>query len=410
MKKFLYFSIFLLVFQISFSQDFLLVKIEGEITFSKKELIKDAISFAEKNNYQGIILTIDSNGGDFDSTLEIIKLIDRSKVPIISFVYPKGATAWSAAIFILISSHVAVMSENSIIGSAQPIIISSEGIKAINESKIINAIIALIEERARIYNRNYTIVKEFIISNLNLNAEQAKNLNVIDFIANDFNELLEKLNDYKIKNFKFETKNSKVVDFSNVRFKFLDIISNKAIASIMLIIGIYILIFGLSNPGYFSEVVGAVLIILALLNLGLNINVASLIFIIIGATLIIYEVFFAVTFGTLAILGLILVSMGSLMISEFSISNLEIFLPLIISLSIFFSIIFIKVVKVRKARPFHSPIGKTGIAIENIYPKKIGYIKIEGELWKAKSKKRIRKNEKIIVIDKEDSTLIVDRI
>ncbi|MFH8038986.1 MAG: ATP-dependent Clp protease proteolytic subunit, partial [Candidatus Aenigmatarchaeota archaeon] len=251
MKK-LTFLIFLIFISYSFSSNFLVIKIDKEISFSTKEYVKNALEKAKNKNFDALIILIDTPGGNFEATFEIIKMIDRSEIPVISFVYPKGAVAWSAGTFVLLSSHLAIMSNHSLVGSAQPIIISEEGIKGINESKIINAIVSLLEERMKMYNRNYSLVKLFVLENLNLNAEEALKLNAIDLIANSLEELLNKIDGKTIGNKLIDTKNYKIEEFGGIKFDLLEKFSQPLISSILLIIGIYALIFGLTNPGYFA--------------------------------------------------------------------------------------------------------------------------------------------------------------
>jgi len=408
MKK-LFLLIFLLFFiSFGFSSKILLVKINNEITFSTRNIIKEAISFAEKNNFDFILITLDTPGGNSDATLDLVKIIDRSNVPIICFVYPDGSTAWSAGTFILLSCHIAAMTNHSLIGSAQPLLISESGFKTINESKIINALVAFLEERAKMYGRNDSIIKSFIVENINLNGLEAKKLNVIDFLASDIDDLLKQLDGVKVKGKILDTKNYTIEEFKGIRFDLLNVFSNRIVSSIILIIGIYALIFGLSNPGYFAELVGASLILLGLIGLGFEVNTISLILIIVGAALVIYEVFSAATLGVFGILGIILVTIGSILISPLS---FEYIFPISIFASIssiFFFFIMIAILRARRKRPFQEIIGKRGVAVEKISKNKVGYVKIEGELWRAVSEKTIRKNKKIVVVGKRDSLLIVE--
>ncbi|MCS7123494.1 MAG: NfeD family protein [Candidatus Aenigmarchaeota archaeon] len=409
MKKLLLFLFFL---QISFSSQFLIAEINKEISFSTTLYIKSALEKAEKENFDALILTIDTPGGNLEATLEIIKTIDRSKIPIISFVYPKGAVAWSAGTFILLSSHLAVMSNNSLIGSAQPIIITEEGIRGINESKIINSIVSLLEERMRMYNRNYSLVKYFVIENLNLNAEKALELKVIDLIANSIEELLEKIDGKVIGSKIITTKTYRIEKFEHFKFEFLNILSSPIVYSMLLIIGIYALIFGFSNPGYFSEIVGSILIILGLIGIGFEVNLLSIILIVIGAIMVVYELFFVISLGAFGIIGIILIVIGIVLLSPFVFYSFENFITLA-SFSVISSIIFVllvlSIIKVRKKKPFHEIIGKTGVALDNIGNKKEGYIKIEGEMWRAIGKRKIKKGEKVIVVGKKDNLFIVEK-
>ncbi|MEM5811766.1 MAG: NfeD family protein [Candidatus Aenigmatarchaeota archaeon] len=411
MKK-LTFLIFLIFISYSFSSNFLVIKIDKEISFSTKEYVKNALEKAKNKNFDALIILIDTPGGNFEATFEIIKMIDRSEIPVISFVYPKGAVAWSAGTFVLLSSHLAIMSNHSLVGSAQPIIISEEGIKGINESKIINAIVSLLEERMKMYNRNYSLVKLFVLENLNLNAEEALKLNAIDLIANSLEELLNKIDGKIIGNKIIDTKNYKIEEFGGIKFDLLEKFSQPLISSILLIIGIYALIFGLTNPGYFAEIIGGILIILSLIGFGFEINSISIILIIIGIALILYEIFFTVSFGAFCIVGIILVSLGVILSSPLNFSKIENLIALVVISSIssiFFILITASIIKTKRREPFQKMIGKIGIALDNLSENKEGYIKVEGELWKAMGKREIKKNEKVVIIEKRDNLFLVEK-
>ena len=119
----------------------LVVEVAEIIDQATVELITEAINEAERINAEALVILLDTPGGGADQTFEIGDLIIDSTTPIIGYVYPKGATAWSAGTFILMSSHFAAMAPNTIIGSAQPIEISVEGTRLINDSKRINALV-----------------------------------------------------------------------------------------------------------------------------------------------------------------------------------------------------------------------------------------------------------------------------
>ncbi|RUM36463.1 MAG: nodulation protein NfeD, partial [Desulfobulbus sp.] len=83
---------------------------------------------------KAILITIDTPGGGLEETEQIVKLIEGCKKLTIGFVYPKGATAWSAGVFVLLSTDIAAMQQSTVIGSCQPVEITSSGVKPVNES------------------------------------------------------------------------------------------------------------------------------------------------------------------------------------------------------------------------------------------------------------------------------------
>ncbi len=154
------------------------LEINGTIGFSTVDYVRDGLNYARQSNAQSITILLDTPGGSLDATFEIVKLIDRSDIPIITFVYPQGATGWSAGVFILLSSHVAAMAPGTVIGSSQPR--AFPGGEPISDPKIVNALTEFLAERARLHGRNETAAAMFVTKNLNLGAEQAERFGVIE--------------------------------------------------------------------------------------------------------------------------------------------------------------------------------------------------------------------------------------
>ena len=183
LKSYLFILFLLLFLSISCSasenSSVLLVEINGTIDQSTVEILKEAMQQAKNENSEVIILLLNTPGGGLSETFEIAEMINTSQIPVVGFVYPTGSAAWSAGTFILMSTHIAAMSDYTIIGSAQPVEITFEGTKLVNDSKTINALVKLIETRAEMYGRNQTTAGKFITENLDLNSTMAKEYGVI---------------------------------------------------------------------------------------------------------------------------------------------------------------------------------------------------------------------------------------
>ena len=423
MKSKIFFFLIFIFLPLIKASEVVVVNFNGMITHANFEILKDAINFAKERNACCIIILLDTYGGRLDSTFEIIKLIDRSEIPIISYVYPKGATAWSAGTLILVSSHIAAMSENTVIGSSQPV---SNG-EVINQSKILNAIISFVKTRMQNYGRNESLAEEFVIRNLNLNEKEALEIGAIDLIAKDIDDLLLKLDGKVVKiserEIVLKTKSAKITYFNySAKHHLMKIISDPIIASLLILIGIYAIIFGISSPGVFSEIIGVVLIILGLIGLGYDINLLSAFLIVFGTILLLYEIF-TPGFGFFGIVGIISIIIGISMLPTFNMEKyfvdssetrreilMKLTLPSII-ISAFFVLIIYKAIESRLKEPFFKGLEeKEGIATENFGKRKIGWIKIEGELWQAKSSEKIRKGERVRVISKEGPILVVEKV
>ncbi|MGP3704209.1 MAG: NfeD family protein [Candidatus Bathyarchaeota archaeon] len=400
----------------------LLVKLEGTISTMSSELLKEALGYAEKHSYP-VILTLNTPGGSLDATFKIVELIENSKVPVIGYVYPKGATAWSAGTYILFSTHVACMAPNTIIGSCQPVSMGFGVAQPINDTKTINALEAFLVERAKMHGRNETIAKLCIRENLNLDAEDAEKYGAVEFISQSIEDLKEKVHGLTVNTasgkFTIISKNVEVVEWSpSIRLQILKTISEPMIAFFMFMIGLYALLFGLASPGVGGEVVGGILLLLGLIGLGIlgDINIGALILIVLGAILLLYELF-TPGFGIIGGSGIVSLLIGSMLIMprEWFISpewlNALILAIMIVPLTVgaFFIFASYKVLKLRRKPPLVSGMFKGyGEVIEEITPEKTGFIIYQGEYWKAKSSKKIGKGEKVIIIGKEGPVLVVE--
>jgi membrane-bound serine protease (ClpP class) len=167
-----------------------LVEITDTIDQSTVEIISDSLKQAQSVDASAMILLLNTPGGGLDETFQIAEMIKQSDIPVIGYVFPSGAAAWSAGTFILLSTPLAAMANHTIIGSCQPLETSIEGTRFINDSKIINALVEWLQERALMYGRNETLAKLFITQNKNVNATIAKQSNIIEIVSPTIQSLL----------------------------------------------------------------------------------------------------------------------------------------------------------------------------------------------------------------------------
>ena len=386
------------------------------------ELFKEALTYAEESNGP-LILLLNTPGGSLDATFEIIKLIESSEVPVIVYVYPSGATAWSAGTYILFSTHIAAMAPHTIIGSCQPIALSFSGGQPVNDTKTINALTAFLVERAKMHDRNETVAKLCVQENLNLDSEEAKKWGVIEFIANSVDDLKIKIDGLTVLtasgNFTIRSKDADTINWSpSIRIRVLKTLSEPMIAFFMLMVGLYLLIFGLTSPGVGGEVVGGILLLLGLIGLGMikDVNFGALLLIALGAILLLYELF-TPGFGIVGGSGLVCTLIGSLLLfpREWAISHEWITTLYLASITIplllggFFIFAAYKVIKARRKPPFFKHVikGEEAVVVDEITPEKPGFIIYKGEYWKARSDTVIKQNENVIIVGKEGPILIV---
>ncbi|HPJ30014.1 MAG TPA: nodulation protein NfeD, partial [Methanothrix sp.] len=265
----------------------MVVALDDAITPASDDIVAEAILEAEGRGCQALVITLDTPGGGLAETKEITSMIERTSLPVIGYVYPSGATAWSAGTIILLSSDIAAMVPGTIIGSAQPVQIGPTGTEPVNDTKVINAVVALAEEKARSKGRNTTAAREFVLSNLNLNAEDALSYGVIEVVSPSLESLMEEVDGMEAKNRTLATSGAEIVRFEPaLRLRVLAVLSDPLLAGLLLIVGLYALIFGLSNPGLGAELVGVMTLALGLIGLGFSVNLGALFLIILGLVLL----------------------------------------------------------------------------------------------------------------------------
>lgn len=402
------------------SSPVLALQINDAITPASDDIVQAAVKEAEAGDYQALILFLDTPGGGLAETTSIIKQIEETRLPVIGYVFPEGATAWSAGTLILQGSDLAAMAPHTIIGSAQPVQLSPlGGTEPINDSKTTNAIVALIEEKARMHGRNTTAAKEFVVSNLNLNADDAKKYGVVEYISPTPEDLLNQINGSKVKKITLNTSGSEVDYFEPpLNLQFLKILSDPTIAGLLMLVGLYSLIFGLSSPGVGAEAFGVVALAMGLIGLGFNVNLGAIFLLLLGVGLILAELH-SHSFGILAVAGLICVVVGSILFVPTSFPQwyvpgsyqqsmaLAIILPSLI-LGGFLAFAIYKVAQARFAPPvLGQVIGEEAEVLDRLDPG--GYVLFKGEYWQAEADETVDKGEKVMIVAKDGSKLLVRR-
>ena len=404
------------------------LRIEGTITEGTSLEVVEGLREAEEMGVEAVLVELDTPGGLVDSTLKITEAILNSELPVITYVTPKGAIAASAGSFILVSGNIAAMAPGTTTGAAMPVEIGMEGRKPADE-KTIKFYAGHVESIAASRGRNATQAKRFVTENDVLNENTALERGIIDLIAEDETELLNKVDGMTVKigteNRTLATKNASLyIKEKSVRSYLLETLSNPQIAFILLMVGMYGLIFGFMSPGtYVPEMIGAICLILSLYGMGLfEVNMFGVLLIIIAVILFIAEAL-TPTFGILTTGGAVCLIIGALILpkepflfnpqSEWFEGFLLTIIGVVVATAVFFFFAIGAVLKVRKRRAkvgAEELIGKVTRAETEINEDK-GTIKIRGEIWNARTldEEKIKEREKVEIVDREGLTLIVKR-
>jgi membrane-bound serine protease (ClpP class) len=397
----------------------LVLRISEAITPASDNIITSAIAKAENENFDALIISLDTPGGGLEETQTIIENIGNTTVPVIGYV-PEGGKAWSAGTLILLGTDIAAMAPFTVIGSAQPVQISAEGTKPIEDEKVINALVKFSVATASKHGRNETFAEEVITKNKNLDAQEALKAGVIEYVAPSIPDLLTQINGKVVKGKVLGTENASIEYYEPpLSLSFLGLISNPIISSLLMTIGLYGIIFGISNPGAGGEVFGLIAIVLGLIGTGFNVNVGALFLILVGIGLLILEIKIP-GFGIFGFAGLLSLIIGSILLipmggeniytPEFrSLLTLTVVAPTIV-FGLFLVFAIYKVTEVRKKKPvIGSIIGDTARTIDPLGPGKSGFVRYNGEYWQAKSEEEIEAKEEVEIIGKEKEMLLVKR-
>ncbi|MCK4307025.1 nodulation protein NfeD, partial [candidate division WOR-3 bacterium] len=297
-----------------------IAKVSGVIHPPTAEYTLKAIKQAEEDGAECLIIELDTPGGLDESMREITKAVLNAKVPVIVYVYPSGARCASAGVFILLSSHIAAMTPGTNIGAAHPVAMGGGKMDETMKAKVENDAVAYIKSIAKKRGKNEEWAENAVRKSVSVTADEALELGVIDMIAENLEELLDKLDSLEVElesgtrvlNTKGES--TKEIKWS-FKEKFFSKIANPTIAYMLLMIGMWGIILEFSHPGTFIPgVVGGISLILAFYSFQiLPINYAGVGLIILGFILFIMEAL-TPTYGPLAIGGVISLALGSLML------------------------------------------------------------------------------------------------
>ncbi|WP_237067355.1 NfeD family protein [Microbulbifer guangxiensis] len=354
--------------------------IDGAIGPATTDYLERAMEEAEEQGARLFILQVDTPGGLDAATRDIIQNILASDIPVATLVYPAGSRAASAGTYILYASHVAAMAPSTTLGAATPVQMggapgqqppgqqppgqqpdssgsegggsdksksddgnsdtgdkangSSEAPKpgSAMERKVINDSVAYIRGLANRYGRNADWAEKAVREAATLTAREALEENVIDIVAKDPADLVKQVAGRKVQLESGEVAVQEDIaelpirDYEpDWRNELLALITNPQVAYILLLVGIYGLIFEGYNPGALVPgIVGVICLLLAFYALQvLPINYAGLALIIVGALLIVAEVFMP-SFGALGIGGVIAMVIGSVMLIDSDVPGMQV--------------------------------------------------------------------------------------
>lgn len=388
---------FLSVFLFSQAQTVVSIHVNGTINPASAAFINKSIVKAERDNAECVIIHLNTPGGLLKSTRQIVADILESPVPVVVFVFPGGAHAGSAGVFITMAAHIAAMAPGTNIGAAHPV--SMQGpMDTIMNDKTTNDAAAFIRTIAEKRNRNMEWPEEAVRKSVSITEKEALQKNVIDIIASNDRELLSKINGKKISVSSgskiLRTENAKVATLGmSMKEKFLNILSDPNIAYILMMLGFYGLLFELYSPGaIFPGIIGGICLILAFYAMHtLPVNYAGLALIIFGIILLLLEIK-VTSYGMLAIGGIVCLLLGSffLLDTDSALEFINISWTVIIATTAVSAAFFLFVawmgLRAQSMKPVSGKdglIGLSGQTLTDLNPS--GMVRVHGEVWNAET-------------------------
>lgn len=399
----------------SMAQDIARVRVEMPIGPIAQRVIERAVDRAENENRELLIIELDTPGGLDKSMRGICKKLLNADIPVVVYVYPSGARAASAGLFIAYSANIIAMAPGTNIGAAHVVSMGSE-MDSVMTEKVQNDAVAYITSIAKRRHRNITWAESAIRESKSIDAEQALDSNVINILAKDTDDLLEQIDGTVVEMaagpVTLETKDEDVDEYPiGFKDRFLRIVTDPSVAFILFNLGWLGLMVELYNPGaVFPGVVGGISLILAFFAFQqLPINYAGLGLIILAAVFFILEVK-VVSHGVLAIGGVVSMLLGSFLLIDspqpyLQISKVVIFTTVGVA-TLFFLFIIRFAVRAHQKKVITGQEGLVGATGE---VRREGMAFVEGELWRFDCDEELKVGDKVEVIEVKNMRLKIKK-
>ena len=369
------------------------LQIDGAVTPIMLSYIERGIRTADDDGAEALILQINTPGGQLDLMNKIVQALLSSDVPVVVYVSPSGSYAASAGTLITLAGHVAAMAPGTTIGAASPVGSEGEDLGETMEAKAMEEVSAQARALTKRRGEKAMAWAESAIREAKAaTAEEALELGVIDFIAQDLDELMAKLDGFRTtangREVVLHTEGAVVQELPmNFAEQFLHIITNPTVAYILLTLGANAILYELSSPGgYVAGIVGVICLVLSFYALGvLPVNYAGLLFIGLAFILFIVDIK-APTHGALTVGGIVSLVAGGLVLFNSPLYRVSIaaVVGVATATGLFFAFAVAKAVKAQSNPITTGREALAGLAAEaqtDLSPE--GTVFLKGELWDA---------------------------
>jgi membrane-bound serine protease (ClpP class) len=366
----------------------------GDINTIMAAYISSAVARAETDRADALLIVMNTPGGISTSMDDIVTNLLNAKVPVIVYVYPSGARAASAGLFVAQAADVLAMAPGTNIGSAHPIQATGADITGDLGAKVLNDAVTRVRNLASVHGRNADWAEQAVRNSVNINAEDAVRLHVADLEAPDPAALLKAIDGRTLSRpsgtLTLHTAGARIDDNAMPFWQqFLNALIDPTIAALLILLAGYGIITELSTPGaILPGVVGGIAAILAIVSLAnLPVNIAGALMMLLAFILFLADLK-ANTHGILTFGGVVALVLGMAFLVNtgpigLGVNPVVVAGAALVTLA-FFGLFLRKIWQARRRPAFVGSeilVGATGQAREELAPE--GLVFVNGALWKA---------------------------
>ncbi|GAB4477516.1 MAG: nodulation protein NfeD [Anaerolineae bacterium] len=384
------------------AREVVLLEASGAVIPPLASYIARGIEEADSRNAEAVILILNTPGGAVNVTFEIIQAIRNSDVPVIVYVGPPGSKAASAGLLIVLAGHAAAMAPDTAIGASSPIDASGSDLPSTAQQKAEEFISA--EARALASRRGEAAVQlanDAVVDARAASFQEAAEAGLVDFIATDVDDLLDKLNGFQVEvQGRARVLNTQDAALFPIEMTLLEsillIVTDPNIVSLLLAIGPLLIIIEIRTPGgWVAGALGAICTGLALYGLGvLPVNWLGMVFVVLAVVLFVLEVTTPTT-GVLSAAAVASLVVGAVIL--FNTPEIAPFgrlsIPLLIAQSLllgglfaFFAVMVVRAQRLKVTTGYEGLIGQVGRVTKALDP--VGTVLVWGERWQAEAEER----------------------
>ena len=401
-----------------------IIQVEGAIDPQISEYLRSRLEQAQEDGVHAAVIQLDTPGGLDVSMREIVQEVLGSEVPVVVWVAPRGARAASAGTFIAYAADLTFMAESTELGAATPINIGGDVPEAL-EQKTVNDAAAFLRELGIQQGHDPDWAEEAVVDGAALGATEAADRGVVNGLASSLGDLLRAMDGRTVEagegEVTLETWDegagtpSVAARFQepNLLQRLLHAVSTPDVAYLLLLIGMFGIIFELYNPGIgLAGIIGAIALLLGFYALSvLPTNWAGVLLIVLAVGFLVVDLHTA-GLGAWTAGGIAGLVVGALLLFSGDVLDVSIgaIVAAVVGSLLFFISVMTAALRVRLRKPITGEeglVGTIGEAKTDIAPE--GTVVTKGALWRARTMETgIAAGEKVQVKATEGLVLLVE--